>query len=116
MTGGLDMTPKIADQPTGALRKRFFVYIMASRKDGVLYVGVTSGLQNRVWRHREGVVDGFTQKYFVRRLVYFEEHPNAETAIAREKQLKGWRRAWKIALIGKANPDWLDLWGEIAVP
>ena len=109
------MTLKIADQPMGALRKNFFVYIMASKKDSVLYVGVTSGLPKRVWQHRESIVEGFTKKYFVRRLIYFEEQENAEIAIAREKQLKGWRRAWKIALIEKQNPEWNDLWDQITI-
>ncbi len=110
------MISTIADQPIGALRKRFFVYLMASKKDGVLYIGVTSGLPRRIWQHRESLIDGFTKQYFVRRLVYFEEHENAVAAIAREKQLKGWRCAWKIALIEKNNPDWNDLWEAIALP
>ena len=110
------MNPRIADQPVGALRKRFFVYLMASKKDGVLYIGVTSGLPRRVWQHRESLIEGFTKHYFVRRLVYYEEQENGHAAIAREKQLKGWRRAWKIALIEKQNPDWKDLWDEIALP
>jgi len=94
--------------------KAFFVYMLASRRDGVLYVGVTSNLPSRTWLHREGLTGGFTAKYHVRRLVYFEGHESAESAIAREKQLKHWRRAWKIALIVRENPDWADLFDQIA--
>ena len=93
------MPAKISTQSIGTLRKRFFVYIMASKHDGVLYIGVTSGLPRRVWQHRESLIEGFTKRYIVRRLVYYEEQDSVQAAIAREKQLKGWRRAWKIALI-----------------
>lgn len=90
--------------------KQFWVYILASRIGGTLYIGVTSQLLGRVWQHREGVVAGFTRRYGVHRLVWFEEHGTAEFAIRREKQLKEWRRAWKIRLIEETNPDWDDLW------
>lgn len=87
---------------------------MASKKSGVLYVGVTSKLPGRAWLHRNQITSGFTKRYFVHRLVYVEPHATAGEAIAREKQLKRWRRAWKIALIEAENPDWRDLFDEMA--
>ena len=95
------------------MEKRFFVYLLATRKDGPLYVGVTSNLPKRIWQHREHAVRGFTARYNVDRLVWCEPHSNAEAAIVREKQIKRWRRAWKIELIEKDNPDWRDLYEEI---
>ena len=86
---------------------------MASKKDGVLYIGVTSQLVQRNWQHKEGVTDGFTKKYWTKRLVYYELHETAESAIMREKQLKKWNRDWKIRLIEERNPDWKDLTPEI---
>jgi len=91
------------------MEKAFAVYIMASRRRGTLYIGVTSDLLKRAWEHRESMVDGFTKQYGVKTLVWFEMHDNAESAITREKRLKEWRRAWKIDLIEKANPWWCDL-------
>ena len=88
--------------------------MLASKKDGVLYVGVTSNLPGRAWQHRNQITSGFTKRYFVHRLVYVEPLATAGEAIAREKQLKRWRRAWKIALIEAENPDWRDLFDEIA--
>ena len=85
------------------------VYILASGKHGTLYIGVTSDLIARLHQHREGLIEGFTSRYGVSRLVYFEMSDDMPTAIAREKQLKKWRRAWKIELIEEANPDWVDL-------
>ncbi len=93
--------------------RRFFVYILASRRNGTLYIGVTNNLVRRVWEHRNNVVDGFTRQHAIRTLVYYETCDNAEVAIGREKQLKAWRRSWKIALIEGTNPEWRDLWGEI---
>jgi len=90
--------------------KRFFVYLLASDRNGTLYVGMTSDLVRRVWQHREKVVDGFTEKYAVDRLVWFAEFGTAEAAIVREKQVKKWNRAWKIRLIEEANPNWDDLY------
>jgi putative endonuclease len=90
--------------------KRFYVYILASKKNGTLYTGVTSDLQKRVWEHQQHLVEGFTKKYDVTRLVYHEEHSNSLAAIKREKSIKRWHRAWKIALIEKENPDWNDLY------
>ncbi|HHO58380.1 MAG TPA: GIY-YIG nuclease family protein [Oceanithermus profundus] len=86
------------------------VYILASKKDGVLYIGVTSELKRRVWEHREGIGSVFTRKYHVHKLVYFERHPSMESAIVREKRLKKWDRAWKVRLIEATNPDWKDLY------
>jgi putative endonuclease len=93
--------------------KSFFVYIMASKKDGVLYIGFTSDLRKRVWEHRNSVVDGFTKKYFVHRLVYYEQTENVRSAIEREKRLKKWNRSWKIRLIEEKNPEWVDLSGDL---
>ena len=89
------------------------VYILASKRYGTLYTGVTSNLIQRVWQHKQDLVQGFTQKYRVHRLVYFEQHATMEAAIMREKQIKKWNRAWKINLIEQENPDWLDLWDAI---
>jgi len=97
-----------------SMAKRFFVYILASRPNGTLYVGVTSRLVERVWQHRTEASAGFTQRYGVHRLVYFEQHDSAENALRREKQLKRWRRAWKIRLIESLNSEWRDLYDEIA--
>ncbi len=90
-----------------------FVYIMASARNGTLYIGVTSDLVKRVGEHREGLVPGFTQKYKVNRLVYYEEHADIREAIAAEKRMKKWKRLWKIRLIEKINPDWRDLYSHI---
>jgi putative endonuclease len=94
--------------------KHFHVYIMASRRNGTLYIGVTSDLVARVWQHKTKAVPGFTAKYGCDRLVYFEALDSAEAAILREKRMKEWRRAWKIALIEQTNPEWRDLYDEIA--
>lgn len=84
-------------------------YIMASARNGTLYIGVTSNLIQRMVQHREGTASGFTARYAVRNLVRFEQHATMERAVTREKQLKKWNRAWKIRLIEEANPDWRDL-------
>ena len=89
------------------------VYILANRRNGTLYVGVTSDLPRRVWEHKSGVVGGFTKRYGIHRLVHAEVHATMEEAILREKRIKKWRRAWKIRLIQEANPDWRDLYEEI---
>jgi putative endonuclease len=89
------------------------VYILASERNGTLYVGVTSDLVGRTWRHREHVVDGFTKKYGVTMLVWFEMHGDMESAIRRGKRIKAWKREWKIRLIEEANPYWNDLWAKI---
>jgi len=89
-------------------------YILASRRNGTLYIGVTSDLIKRVWEHKNDLIEGFTKKYQVHQLVYFEMHGDMNAAITREKQLKKWNRAWKIELIEKTNPCWRDLWEDIA--
>ena len=89
------------------------VYIMASAERGTLYIGVTGDLKRRVFEHREGLVEGFTSRYGVKRLVWFELHVGFESAITREKQLKKWSRAWKLELVEDANPEWRDLWSEL---
>ena len=93
--------------------KQFCVYILASKRNGTLYIGVTSQLATRVWQHKSKLAEGFTAKYGVDKLVYYETHGCAESAIVREKQLKKWRRAWKIELIERLNPEWRDLYDEI---
>ncbi|WP_428028452.1 GIY-YIG nuclease family protein [Altererythrobacter sp.] len=85
------------------------VYLLASRRNGTLYVGVTSDLMGRIHKHREGLLPGFTRDYGVKRLVWFEPHATMEDAILREKRIKKWNRAWKLELIEKSNPDWNDL-------
>lgn len=91
------------------MEKGGFVYIMASRRNGTLYIGVTSDLLKRVWEHREGLIEGFTKKYGCKMLVWFEQHDDIEAAITREKQMKEWKRAWKLRVIEEKNPDWDDL-------
>ena len=90
--------------------KTYFVYILASARNGTLYAGVTSDLVKRVWQHREGLVEGFTRTYNVKRLVWFETHEDVTAAITREKQIKKWNRSWKIDLIQEHNPQWRDLY------
>ena len=97
------------------MSKRSFVYILANRKRGVLYVGVTSDLIGRVTAHKAKVVPGFTSTYGVTMLVYYEECSSILEARARERSLKRWRRAWKIELVDRFNPDWRDLAGELAL-
>ena len=89
------------------------VYLLASQRNGTLYLGVTSDLVGRVRQHRQGATPGFATRYGVHRLVWFEEHPRIVDAIAREKQLKKWRRAWKLELIEAANPGWVDLYERV---
>ncbi|MEK7802528.1 MAG: GIY-YIG nuclease family protein [Pseudomonadota bacterium] len=95
------------------MEKNFFVYMMASEKNGTLYIGVTSNLPKRVWEHKNGVVEGFTEKYDVHNLVWYEQHDNAESAIRREKRLKKYPRQWKINLIVEKNAEWNDLYDDI---
>ncbi|MEW6530882.1 MAG: GIY-YIG nuclease family protein [Thermodesulfobacteriota bacterium] len=95
------------------MRKQFFVYILATQRNGTLYTGVTSNLIQRVWQHKQGLVKGFTEKYHVKKLVYYEIHDTAESAITREKQIKKWLRAWKLELIEEFNPDWKDLYEDV---
>ena len=92
----------------------FFVYILASKRNGTLYVGLTDDLTKRIWQHRNDLIPGFTQQYGVKTLVWYESHESRESAFARERRLKKWNRAWKLALIEKENPNWQDLWTEAA--
>ena len=91
------------------------VYILASRRNGTLYIGVTSGLIGRVWQHKNGQGSRFTARYKVHTLVWFEAHDTMENAITREKQIKEWKRAWKIELIEKTNPEWRDLYADLTI-
>ena len=93
--------------------KQFYVYMLASKRNGTLYIGVSSNIVQRIWQHKNKMVEGFTKRYNVDRLVYYETHSNAESAITREKQMKKWRRDWKIRLIERENPDWKDLYDDI---
>jgi len=88
------------------------VYILASRRNGTLYIGVTSDLAQRVALHKQDLIEGFTKKYRIHRLVYYEMHESMDEAIRREKRLKEWRRLWKIRLIESFNPEWIDLFDE----
>jgi putative endonuclease len=90
-----------------------FVYIMASQRNGTLYIGVTSDLPGRVWQHREGTADGFAKKYGCKMLVWFEEFGEIESAIQREKQMKSWKRLWKLRVIEEGNADWNDLYESL---
>jgi putative endonuclease len=93
----------------------FYVYILASKRNGTLYVGMTDNLVRRIWEHKEGALDGFTKQYGVKTLVWFEEHSTRESAFVRERQLKKWNRYWKLQAIENRNPAWKDLWEEIAI-
>ena len=90
------------------------VYILTNKPKGTLYIGVTSNLTQRVWQHKNDFVDGFTERYGVHRVVWYEVHETMESAITREKALKKWNRAWKIELIEKTNPNWTDLYDEVS--
>jgi putative endonuclease len=89
------------------------VYMLASKNNGVLYIGLTSDLVKRIYQHKKGEADGFTRRYNIHKLVYYELHGSMEAAITREKQIKKWNRGWKIRLIGSQNPDWIDIYPEI---
>jgi putative endonuclease len=104
---------KAGIQRRRTMERQFYVYILASKRNGTLYTGVTSDLIQRVWQHEQDLVEGFTKKYRVKKLVYYEVHDNAESAITREKQIKKWRRKWKLRLIEEKNPQWTDLYDEI---
>jgi putative endonuclease len=92
------------------------VYILASKRNGTLYTGVTSNLPGRIHQHRDGAVGGFTRRYGVRLLVWFEQHGTMDSAITREKRIKKWNRAWKLELIEAENPDWRDLAEDFGFP
>jgi putative endonuclease len=91
----------------------FWVYILASRRNGTLYIGMTDDLVRRAWEHRTGTIPGFTRKYGIKMLVWFEQHETRESALQRERQLKKWNRAWKLQLIERFNPSWKDLADEL---
>ncbi len=93
--------------------KNYYVYILAKERNGVLYIGVTSDLIKRVWEHKNNVMEGFTKRYQVHDLVYYEEYGSVEVALNREKRLKEWKRQWKIDLIESTNPYWNDLYPKI---
>jgi putative endonuclease len=94
--------------------KSYYVYILASKRNGTLYTGVTNDLVRRMYEHKNHLIDGFTKKYDVTMLVYFEEFHDINAAIAKEKQIKKWNRKWKLALVEKLNPDWKDLYLDFA--
>ena len=93
--------------------KNFFVYILCNERNGTLYTGVTSDLIKRVYEHKNNLADGFTKKYNVHSLVWYEAHETAESAITKEKQIKKWNRKWKLELIEKFNPEWDDLYNSL---
>jgi len=95
------------------VEKQPCVYILASKRNGTLYVGVTSNLIKRIWEHKNDLVEGFTSKYGVHTLVWYEVHENMESAISREKAIKEWQRTWKLRLIEQLNPMWRDLYGDL---
>ncbi|MDX2144430.1 MAG: GIY-YIG nuclease family protein [Rhodospirillaceae bacterium] len=96
------------------MNRTFYVYVLASKRNGTLYIGVTNDLVRRVFEHKQGAVAGFTKRYGVKNLVYFEHYDSAEVAIQREKAMKLWPRQWKINKIEENNPTWRDLYDEIA--
>ena len=93
--------------------KSYWVYILTSKENGTLYVGVTNDLSRRIHQHKRKLIDGFTKKYNITQLVYVEEFQNVNEAIHREKCIKKWNRAWKLRLIGEQNPDWRDLYEDL---
>ena len=93
--------------------KQYYVYILASKRNGTLYTGITSDLIKRIWQHKNGLVEGFSKRYETKTLVYFEQFNDVEEAILREKRIKKWNRQWKINLIEKKNPDWDDLFQKL---
>ena len=95
--------------------KQYYVYMLASQRNGTLYTGVTSNIVGRIWNHKNDIIEGFTKKYGAHILVWYEVHEDINAAIAREKQIKGWNRAWKIRLIEKENSGWNDLYEKLTV-
>ena len=91
----------------------YFIYILASKKNGTLYIGITNDLKTRIYQHKNDFVEGFTKKYKIHKLIYYEVFVKVKEAIIREKRLKKWKRKWKIELIEKKNPEWKDLYNEI---
>ena len=97
------------------MKENFYVYILSSKRRGTLYIGVTSDLSKRVYEHKNGLVEGFTKRYEVHRLVYYEVAKDAEAALTRERQIKKWNRAWKLRLIEEHNPEWEDLYANLGM-
>ena len=97
------------------MKEDFYIYILASQRRGTLYIGVTSDLVKRAYEHKNGRADGFTKKYKIYRLVYYEVIRNAKAALSREKQMKKWNRLWKIKLIEEHNPEWVDLYDSLKI-
>ncbi|OGK25141.1 hypothetical protein A3A46_02365 [Candidatus Roizmanbacteria bacterium RIFCSPLOWO2_01_FULL_37_13] len=95
------------------MNKNYFIYFLASKKNGTLYIGISNDLKTRVYQHKKDLVEGFTKKYKVHNLVYYEVFTQVKDAILREKRLKKWKRKWKIKLIEKKNPEWKDLYYEL---
>jgi putative endonuclease len=93
--------------------KEGWLYIVASKRNGTIYLGVTSDLRQRIWQHREGVIEGFSKQYGCTKMVWFEYFENLHDARAQEWRMKKWKRSWKLDLIEKNNPQWLDLWDDI---
>ncbi len=95
------------------MNREGYVYILANKRNGTLYIGVTGGLVRRVYEHRNDLIEGFSKKYSLHNLVYYERHDSIACGLIREKQLKKWNRKWKLGIIGEFNPDWRDLYGRI---
>ena len=93
----------------------FYVYILASRRNGTLYIGMTDNLIQRVWMHRNGALPGFTRKYGVKTLVWYEQYESRESALTRERQMKRWNRTWKLQVTERMNPRWADLYDQLSV-
>ena len=91
----------------------FYVYIVASRRNGTIYTGMTDDLAKRVWQHRTGIIPGFTREYGAKTLVWYEQHESRESAFIRERQIKKWNPAWKLKIIEGMNPQWRDLWDDL---
>ncbi|MFA5175607.1 MAG: GIY-YIG nuclease family protein [Patescibacteria group bacterium] len=94
-------------------KRKFYAYILSNKKNGTLYIGITNNLIRRIYEHKNNLVEGFTKKYNVHNLVFYEQYDNINDAISREKQMKKWNRKWKIELIEKDNPNWRDLYEEL---
>ena len=103
------------DEERVALTREYggWVYLITNKPNGVIYTGITSNIARRAWEHREGVADGFTKRYDIKRIVYIEHHEDIRVAIQREKNVKHWSRAWKVRLILEQNPEWADLYDQL---